>query len=73
VTGSIFHKLMLIGNNFILQLFASWALYQIFRTNRFIQHFHLIILKLSHSWPIVWVILISKQWRIFMNINPTKA
>lgn len=42
-------------------------------TNRFIQHFFLIILELSLSWLIVWVILIYERWRIFMKINPTKA
>lgn len=44
-----------------------------FSTNRFIQHFYLIILELSLSWLIVWAILIYEQWRIFMKINPIKA
>lgn len=30
MTGSIFHKLMLIGINSILQLFTNWVLYQMF-------------------------------------------
>lgn len=30
MTGSIFHKLMLIGINSILQLFTYWGLYQMF-------------------------------------------
>lgn len=52
----------------VISCFSIW-----FSTNRFIQHFFLIILELSLSWLIVWVILIYERWRIFMKINPTKA